>query len=239
MKKVAIAILLISALILSSCASAATTTTPTTTATTTVATTTIATTPPTTAAAPTTTAPTTTAAPTTQATTTPTTTASLANQAITVESTAQNIKITFPASYTAIYGTTQAEIEKSAKANGISQTIFNKDGSFTFVMSKEVYQAMLADFRKSTDAAIAELIKQMSNIKAITYNPTMTVFTVKVVAANFTDALSGVALSFYILGITYQSLSGVDPKSIKVVVNFVDVKTGKLLKTVDSTQMGK
>lgn len=149
------------------------------------------------------------------------------------------VKVTFPAWVFQGSESKQEEIEENAKKQG-AKVIFNDDGSVTYEMSKEVHKKLLDDFKKTIDDAISEMLKDPDGnnpFKKITYNDDFSEFNITVDNSKYSPFDSLTAIGFYFYGTFYQCLQGSD--NPRVIVNFIDKDTGKVLNTADSSKMGE
>ena len=165
---------------------------------------------------------------------------SASEQQIQVDKGLIDVKITFPASLFKDSQITNEEIEANAKAQGIKNVIFNEDGSVTYEMSRATHKKLLDEFKKSIDESIEEMLSDpegTSSFVSIEYNDNCSEFNVMVDGTKYNEWESLAALGFYVQGLFYQCLQGTDPNDAKVVVNFIDKDTGKVLNTADSSRL--
>jgi len=167
---------------------------------------------------------------------------SASGQQIQVDKGLLNVKITLPASLFEGSESTKEEIEADAKAKGIKNVTFNDDGSVTYEMSKATHNQLLDDLKKGIDESIEEMLSDTeftSSFESIKYNDNCSEFNVLVDGSKYNEWESLAALSFIFQGLFYQCLQGTDPDDARVIVNFVDKDTGKILNTADSSKMGE
>ncbi len=151
---------------------------------------------------------------------------------ITVDKGIFNVEVTIPASL--FDGQNTDDVITKAKAEGVNEVVKNKDGSFTYKMSKSEYQKMLDETLKSITDYIGELKTNgdYKSIKDVTYNKSLTEFDVKVDKDSFEgsfDAFAGIGLGF--TSMLYQALNNVPSDKLKTTVNFEDAVTGDSLDT--------
>jgi hypothetical protein len=129
---------------------------------------------------------------------------------------------------------TPEEIKAEAKENGIKKCVINEDGSVTYTMTKAKRDAMLDEmkdnFKETYDGLIngEEKIESFVDIKAKDDFSQIDIYVNK---AKYTFLDSMNAMVFYVIGVYYQCLSGVDFNEVDVVVNFIDNETEEVLDT--------
>lgn len=147
------------------------------------------------------------------------------------------VEITIPADFMANAGA--EELINEAKKSGVKEVVTNDDGSLTFKMDEKVQKSLLDELKAGLDEIIPTLTSgdtAIPSFQEITYNDTMTEFTVKCDAAAYSEAVTAYAVSFYIIGGMYQLFNNNDTSAI--VINFVDSQTGDVLYTADSSAFG-
>ena len=65
-----------------------------------------------------------------------------------------DVTLTIPAQY--VGETTQEELDKTAKENGLKSITLNEDGSATYVMTKKQHKKMMADMADKINASLSE-----------------------------------------------------------------------------------
>ena len=129
---------------------------------------------------------------------------------------------------------TPEEIKAEAKENGIKKCVVNEDGSVTYIMTKAKRDAMLDEmkdnFEETYDGLVNgdEKIESFVDIKA---NDDFSQVDIYVNKAKYTIWDSMNAMVFYITGVYYQCLSGLDFNEVDVVVNFIDNETEEIIDT--------
>lgn len=142
-------------------------------------------------------------------------------------------EITFPASF---FGDTDEQtVIANAKAEGINEVKKNEDGSYTYKMSKSVYDKLL----KETKEASIEFIEgikengEYPSVKEIEYDDKLTEFTLVVDKTSYETGLQGMAaLGISLSAMMYQTVSGVEQDKLKVTVHAKDEKTDEVFRTV-------
>ncbi len=149
------------------------------------------------------------------------------------------VEVTLPASF--FKDSSQAEIESAAKESGIQKVNFNDDGSVTYTMSKSKHTELLNEVKASLDETITKLLADKETYPSfidVTYNDDLTEFTVLCDKTKYGPLDSMVSIAFYVQGVYYQELNGVDSASARTIVNFVDKSSGEIINTADSSKIG-
>lgn len=153
-----------------------------------------------------------------------------------------NVEITLPASLTEEMGDEDFELNEEAKEIGIKKITKNEDGSVTMKMSKKAHKELLSKLKTAIDESIAELLADKETVPSfnnITYNDDLTEVTIQVDPELYGSFDSFYALAFYMYGNFYQAVNGVPENELKTIVNFVDMNSGEILNTGDSSKIGE
>ena len=143
-----------------------------------------------------------------------------------------NVDVTLPASF--FIAATEEEIIAEAKENGILETVFNKDGSVTYTMSKLKYNEMMEEIRNSIVPIIDEIVnsEDYTSIKDISYNKDFTEFDVKVNRQQYEEGFDGFAIVGLVIVSTYYSaFEGKSGEDSQTIFNMVDETTGEIYDT--------
>lgn len=133
-----------------------------------------------------------------------------------VYNTVTNVKVTLPASLFEYADTevTQEDLDNAAFENGFISATLNEDGSVTYVMSKDKYNAYVAELTMSIDKGLEELCNtENSTIVDIKHNADFTDYTITLDAdvVGFTESLVSLAIVLY--SAFYYGFTGKDMTS--------------------------
>lgn len=147
-----------------------------------------------------------------------------------------SVTITLPKEFAA--DITQADIDKSIADGEIREGQLNEDGTVTYVMSKSQHDAALEDFRASVDELVAEENTTNPGLyEEVTYSDDMTQFTIVVAdRKKYEQSMSMMSLSLLLGAGFYQIFYGVPEEDRKVIIEYVDGKTGDVFDTFDSRE---
>lgn len=124
---------------------------------------------------------------------------------------------------------TDEQIIQGAKDKGMSAVV-NPDRTVTYTMSRKQQRELLDGMRASVLESTATMVDDAQNsFTAIEVSDDMTLFTVKVDKARYSELEVLYALGFYMGGGLYQQFSGVKGDEVDVKVQFVDDATGEVL----------
>lgn len=154
------------------------------------------------------------------------------NEAIEVNKGLFNVEITIPA--TVLEGQDLEEVISSAKASGISEVTKNEDGSITYKMTKSKHKELMDEL----NTGIVEYIKSVEDsedfpsIKQISYNKSLSEFTLVTNRADFENSLD----EFAVFGIAFQAMyyqifDGVEAEKYEVNITLKD-ETGAVFNTI-------
>lgn len=152
--------------------------------------------------------------------------------AISAQESLMNVTVTMAASF--FKGETEQEIMEAAQTKGIKECVINEDGSVTYTMSKSKHKQLLKEMKKSLDETLAGMLEGENKVESfvkIEANDDFSKIDVYVDPEKYTIWDSMNAMSFYVSGTYYQSLSGVDFDKLDVLINFIDDVTGEILET--------
>lgn len=159
-------------------------------------------------------------------------------QSIEVDEGLLNVEITVPPDFLE-EGTTQEDLDKAAKEDGIKSITLNDDGSATYIMSKSKHNEMMASIRESIDESMAEMIdpETYPTFVEVTSNDDYTHFTVKLSSNEVGLSESISVLGFYMLGGLYNAFNGTPVDD--VTVSFVNADTGDIIQEAHSSEMAE
>ena len=114
--------------------------------------------------------------------------------------------------------------------------VANKDGSYTFVISKKLYEDTLTEFKTGIDTTIDEVITDENyvSIEGVQYTDDFSEFNVYVDQAKYEEAIfdSLVSMMLGMSGMMYQLFEGTEYDSIQVIVNIVNQDSMEIIETL-------
>ena len=155
-----------------------------------------------------------------------------------IYNTVTNVKVTLPASLFEYVDEeiSQDDLDKAAFENGFISATLNEDGSVTYVMSKDKYNAYVAELAMSIDKGLEELCNtENSTIVDIKHNADFTDYTITLDAdvVGFTESCVSLAIVLY--SAFYYGFTGKDMTSG---VHFTYVnKSGDVLEEYSTDEM--
>ena len=155
-----------------------------------------------------------------------------------IYNTVTNVKVTLPASLFEYVDEeiSQEDLDKAAFENGFISATLNEDGSVTYVMSKDKYNAYVAELAMSIDKGLEELCNtENSTIVDIKHNADFTDYTITLDAdvVGFTESFVSFAIVLY--SAFYYGFTGKDMTSG---VHFTYVnKSGDVLEEYSTDEM--
>ena len=155
-----------------------------------------------------------------------------------IYNTVTNVKVTLPASLFEYVDEeiSQEDLDKAAFENGFISATLNEDGSVTYVMSKDKYNAYVAELAMSIDKGLEELCNtENSTIVDIKHNADFTDYTITLDAdeVGFTESFVSWAIVLY--SAFYYGFTGKDMTSG---VHFTYVnKSGDVLEEYSTDEM--
>ena len=155
-----------------------------------------------------------------------------------IYNTVTNVKVTLPASLFEYVDEeiSQEDLDKAAFENGFISATLNEDGSVTYVMSKDKYNAYVAELAMSIDKGLEELCNSdNSSIVDIKHNADFTDYTITLDAdvVGFTESFVSLAIVLY--SAFYYGFKGKDMTSG---VHFTYVnKSGDVLEEYSTDEM--
>lgn len=155
-----------------------------------------------------------------------------------IYNTVTNVKVTLPASLFEYVDEeiSQEDLDKAAFENGFISATLNEDGSVTYVMSKDKYNAYVAELAMSIDKGLEELCNtENSTIVDIKHNADFTDYTITLDAdvVGFTESFVSLAIVLY--SAFYYGFTGKDMTSG---VHFTYVnKSGDVLEEYSTDEM--
>ena len=155
-----------------------------------------------------------------------------------IYNTVTNVKVTLPASLFEYVDEeiSQEDLDKAAFENGFISATLNEDGSVTYVMSKDKYNAYVAELAMSIDKGLEELCNtENSTIVDIKHNADFTDYTITLDADEVGFTESFVSLAIVLYSAFYYGFTGKDMKSG---VHFTYVnKSGDVLEEYSTDEM--
>lgn len=155
-----------------------------------------------------------------------------------VYNTVTNVRVTLPASLFeyADEEITQEDLDKVAFENGFISATLNEDGSVTYVMSKDKYNAYVAELTMSIDKGLEELCNtEDSTIVDIKHNADFTDYTITLDADEVGFTESFVSLAIVLYSAFYYGFTG---KDVTSGVHFTYVnKSGDVLEEYSTDEM--
>lgn len=155
-----------------------------------------------------------------------------------IYNTVTNVKVTLPASLFEYADTevTQEDLDKVAFENGFISASLNEDGSVTYVMSKDKYNAYVAELTMSIDKGLEELCNtEDSTIVDIKHNADFTDYTITLDADEVGFTESFVSLAIVLYSAFYYGFTG---KDVTSGVHFTYVnKNGDILEEFSTDEM--
>ena len=155
-----------------------------------------------------------------------------------IYNTVTNVKVTLPASLFEYVDEeiSQEDLDKAAFENGFISATLNEDGSVTYVMSKDKYNAYVAELAMQIDKGLEELCNtENSTIVDIKHNADFTDYTITLDAdvVGFTESFVSLAIVLY--SAFYYGFTGKDMTSG---VHFTYVnKSGDVLEEYSTDEM--
>ena len=155
-----------------------------------------------------------------------------------IYNTVTNVKVTLPASLFEYVDEeiSQDDLDKAVFENGFISATLNEDGSVTYVMSKDKYNAYVAELAMSIDKGLEELCNtENSTIVDIKHNADFTDYTITLDAdvVGFTESFVSLAIVLY--SAFYYGFTGKDMTSG---VHFTYVnKSGDVLEEYSTDEM--
>lgn len=155
-----------------------------------------------------------------------------------IYNTVTNVRVTLPASLFeyADEEITQEDLDKVAFENGFISATLNEDGSVTYVMSKDKYNAYVAELTMSIDKGLEELCNtEDSTIVDIKHNADFTDYTITLDADEVGFTESFVSLAIVLYSAFYYGFTG---KDVTSGVHFTYVnKSGDVLEEYSTDEM--
>jgi hypothetical protein len=154
------------------------------------------------------------------------------SNSIEVDENLLTVDITLPSSF--FEGMTEEEIISNVEKEGYLSTRVNSDGSVTHTMTKAKRNEKLKDMKVTIDETIVELLEGDDRVESfvkIDYNNNLSKVDIYVDPDIYSEWDSMYAIQFYLLGSFYQRFDGVPPEELDVVVNFINDRSGDVLKS--------
>lgn len=162
------------------------------------------------------------------------------SEGITVERNMSDVELTLPAWFfedqtpEEVFGAVDAE-------EGVKSVEANEDGSYTFVISKALYEDTLLEFRNGIDETIEDVLngEDYVSVTDVTHGDDLKIFDVYVDPVAYEEAMfdSIITMVLGMSGMMYQLFSGTPYESIEVVVNIVNQDTGEVIESAVYPQL--
>ena len=146
-----------------------------------------------------------------------------------------SVQLTIPADY--MEGSTQEELDATAKEKGFKSITLHEDGSATYVMTKAQHKEMMDEMSISINDSLSEMIgsEDYPNISEIVANDDFTKFTVTTSSTELSLTESFSVLSFYMYGGMYNIFNGTPVDNVQV--DFVNADSGEIISSANSADM--
>ena len=154
-------------------------------------------------------------------------------QGVSVDENLLTVEVTVPASFYEDSEITQAELDADTSEKGYGTAKLNDDGSVTYKMTKIEHRKALDEMKKAVDDYIQESVDASPEVfNEITYNESLTKFTIVVSRANFENDIAAGFVSFGIglLSGFYQVFS-VGSDNVTTTIEYKDFDTGEIFET--------
>ncbi len=152
---------------------------------------------------------------------------------ITVEKNLLDVELTLPAWF--FQDQAPEDVFAANETDGVKSVVANEDGSYTFVISKKLYEDTLTEFKTGIDTTIDEVITDENyvSIEGVQYTDDFSEFNVYVDQAKYEEAMfdSLVSMMLGMSGTMYQLFEGTDYDSIEVIVNVVNQESMETIET--------
>ena len=152
---------------------------------------------------------------------------------ITVEKNLLDVELTLPAWF--FQDQAPEDVFAANETDGVKSVVANEDGSYTFVISKKLYEDTLTEFKTGIDTTIDEVITDENyvSIEGVQYTDDLSEFNVYVDQAKYEEAMfdSLVSMMLGMSGTMYQLFEGTDYDSIEVIVNVVNQDSMETIET--------
>lgn len=145
------------------------------------------------------------------------------------------VELTVPADF--MDGSTQEELDATAKEKGFKSITLHEDGSATYVMTKAQHKEMMDEMSISINDSLSEMIgsEDYPNISGIVANDDFTKFTVTTSSTELSLTESFSVLSFYMYGGMYNIFNGTPVDNVQV--DFVNADSGEIISSANSADM--
>lgn len=146
-----------------------------------------------------------------------------------------SVELTIPADF--MDGSTQEELDATAKEKGFKSITLHEDGSATYVMTKAQHKEMIDEMSISINDSLSEMIgsEDYPNISEIVANDDFTKFTVTTSSTELSLTESFSVLSFYMYGGMYNIFNGTPVDNVQV--DFVNADSGEIISSANSADM--
>lgn len=148
----------------------------------------------------------------------------------------EEVNITIPADF--INSETQVNIDRQSEEYGYKFKE-NEDGSVTCTMTKSQHKKMMSELADSINQSLDEMIGSESypNFTDIKANDNFTEFTVTTKSSELDMVESFSVMAFYVYGGMYNVFDGKEIDNVSV--TFVNADSGKIIETVNSSDMNQ
>ena len=145
------------------------------------------------------------------------------------------VELTIPAEF--MEGSTQEELDATAKEKGFKSITLHEDGSATYIMTKAQHKEMMDEMATSINDSLSEMIgsEDYPNISEIVVNDDFTKFTVTTSSTELSLAESFSVMVFYMYGGMYNIFNGTPVDNVQV--DFVNADSGEVISSANSADM--
>lgn len=145
------------------------------------------------------------------------------------------VELTIPADF--MDGSTQEELDATAKEKGFKSITLHEDGSATYVMTKAQHKEMMDEMALSINNSLSEMIgsEDYPNISEIVANDDFTKFTVTTSSTELSLTESFSVMAFYMYGGMYNIFNGTPVDNVQV--DFVNADSGEVISSANSADM--
>ena len=151
-----------------------------------------------------------------------------------VEKTLFSVELKIPADF--MGGTTQEELDKTAKEHGYQSITLNDDGSATYIMTKAQHEELMQEMVQNINSELEKMIgsEDYPNFTEIKANDDFTSFEIKTKSKELDLNESISSLVFYTFGGMYNIFNGT--KADNIHLDYINDKTDKIIESYDSSK---
>lgn len=147
-----------------------------------------------------------------------------------------NVTLTIPSDYVE-EGTTQDQLDATAKEEGYKSATLNADGSVTYVITKAQHREMMDGISQGIDKSLSEMAgsEEYPTISRIEANSDYTEYKVYLNSEEVGFSESMATLGLYIFSGTYHVFNGTEPGNVNI--QFLSESTGQVIQEANSNDM--